>query len=248
MIAAIDGGAATAPLLQLSVGLAGSLGLALEVVHVDEGDPTPAQELARTCGVRTTVLEGAPVPTLLDVLAAENVDIGVLGLRGSPGGRQPAGSTAFQVLQETTKPLVLVPPDARPWPPTGGGTSLLPVDGSPTSAASLQQLLALLRRARMTIHLLHVFDPDHIPRFVDQPQHALPAWTHEFIARHGDDDLHLDLRVGHADMAVLSCAGDLDVDLIGLACGRQIHDPGTSVVLSVLAHTSVPVLVLPPGR
>jgi nucleotide-binding universal stress UspA family protein len=102
------------------------------LAHLGEGDLSPTEghkaEMRRaleedwsaplvTSGVsyRTIMPEGPPVMALLDVATSEEVDLIVVGRRGSgSGGTKEVllGSTSHQLVERAHRPVLVVPPAA----------------------------------------------------------------------------------------------------------------------------------------
>jgi nucleotide-binding universal stress UspA family protein len=102
ILACIDASAAARPVLQTAAALGGTLTLPVVALHVRQDDLQPPRQFADAAGIQLRVATGAPIDTIATALAAEEVALGVLGARGLPGGRRPAGHTALAVARHTT--------------------------------------------------------------------------------------------------------------------------------------------------
>lgn len=121
-----------------------------------------ADHLAEETGRSVTwdVLDGADVAATLVRHAAErDARFVVMGTRAaSAAGRALRGSVADQVMRESTRPVVLVPPGAD----TIRGKRLhilrvlVPLDGSAIAAKALEYILALPRAKELEYVLLEV--------------------------------------------------------------------------------------------
>jgi nucleotide-binding universal stress UspA family protein len=139
------------------------------------------------------VESGEVVQTIVAQAAERDVIMVVLTTHGTAveQGRH-LGSVARGVIVGTTKPVLLVRPAAS-WSPRELRRLLLPVDGTPTTAAALKPAAELARRLGAALDLLHVAGsqaqaPDErgsigAPRYVDQPQHEWPSWAGEMGER-----------------------------------------------------------------
>lgn len=151
----------------------------------------------------------------------------------------------WPVVSGARKPVVLVPrhPQAR----TGViSRVLLPLDGTPEAAAAVSEATELFAEAGVDLLVLHVFDESTVPRFWDQPAHALPAWSTEFLARHVPHaGARLTVRSGQPGDHVIGVAEEEQADLIALGWSQNL-DPGRAhTVRQCVRDARVPVLLLP---
>jgi nucleotide-binding universal stress UspA family protein len=151
----------------------------------------------------------------------------------------------WPVVSAARKPVVLVPRNLQ----TRTGVIsrvLLPLDGTPEAAAAVSEATALFADAGVDLLVLHVFDESTVPRFWDQPAHALPAWSAEFLARHVPHvEARLTVRSGEPGDQVIGVAEEEKADLIALGWSRN-PDPGRArTVHQSVRDARVPVLLLP---
>ena len=246
ILAGIDASAAARPVLQTAMALGQTLALPVVALHVRQDDVEPPQQFADAAGVQLRVVIGAPIDTIAGALAAEAVALGVLGVRGVPGGRRPAGHTALAVARWAVKPLVVVPPVPRDSPPVGLRRVLVPLDGTVTAAQAVQQATRGFAGSGVEIVALHVFDAATVPRFWDRPQHNHDAWGEEFLARWCPaPGARLELRAGRPGGQVLEVATAAGADMIALGWSQDLAPDRAAVVREVLTCTDVPVLLLP---
>lgn len=109
ILAAIDDGPAARPVIDTAVWLGRLLGVSVAALHVREDGVETASAIAATRGLTVNVVEGDSVDALIEAIAAPDVLLGVVGARGVPSGRRPAGHVALAVAQAVAKPLVVVP-------------------------------------------------------------------------------------------------------------------------------------------
>jgi nucleotide-binding universal stress UspA family protein len=215
-------------------------------LHVREnGDRTPAQ-LADASGVELRETNGSSVEQI--VAAAREPDIAalVLGTRGMHGGPQPAGHTALEVITQLAKPVVVVPPHAEP--PQRLTRILVPLEGTAESSRALDDTIKLAHRRGLKILVLHVHSPATVPAFSDHDPHATRAWEQEFLSRYistPHDRVTLVRRLGVAADDVVAVARETGADLIVLAWSRDLSPGRARVVSETLAHSDIPVLLLP---
>ncbi|MER3437113.1 MAG: hypothetical protein C4346_05675 [Chloroflexota bacterium] len=266
---ALDGSPASATALPVAQVVADQLGATVAILHI----PTPEislaalrQRLRRTIAATAPLrLETTPDPAegILRVLDDPRVILIVLTTHGRAiRPRRGLGHVAEAVIARTTRPILLVRPEAvQQRPVTGFHRLLVPLDGTPTTALVLQPAVQLAQLLQASIDLLIVASPDQplptepgsiaAPRYIDQPQHEWPAWATEVIERLGclcaglapGVPVRLWLRVGDVATMILTFATEHDIDAIVLA--RRSHlEPGRARVLrAVLAETPCPVFL-----
>jgi len=125
---------------------------------------------------------------------------------------------------------------------------LVALEGTRESSRALTQTIALADRNELEIHILHVHSPDSVPAFSDHAHHATRAWEEEFIARFVPptrDHVCLVRCVGDPADDVAGVAHDIDADLIALGWSQTLAPGRAQVVRETLAHSSVPVLLVP---
>jgi nucleotide-binding universal stress UspA family protein len=248
VLAALDSNSSAQPVLSTAIAVAELLDATVTGLHVRENGISAAPELARAAGVELREVSGSPVQQI--VLATQDPDVTalVLGARGTHGGPRPAGHTALEVITRVSKPVVVVPPHAQP--PEQLARILLPLDGTGESSHALDDTLTLAHRRRLEILALHVDSPATVPAFSDHEPHATQASEREFLARHTatpHDRVTLVRRVGVPADDVVAVARETSADLIVLAWSQNLGPGRARVVSETLAHSHVPVLLLPVG-
>jgi nucleotide-binding universal stress UspA family protein len=160
-------------------------------------------------------------------------------------GDQPSRSFWQRVVQECVKPVIVVPHGARGTRPAISRV-LVPLDGTPESAAAIAVAIGRFADAGVDIVALHVFDEATVPRFWDQAAHAHRAWTEEFLARNRlPPGARVELRTGVAGEHVVDVAAEEHAGLIVLGWSRQL-DPGRArTVRHTVLAAAVPVLLVP---
>lgn len=246
VLAALDASAAARPVLETATAVADLMDATVEAVHVAEREPpaeTPAQ-LAARLGVPLRLLRGHVDEALLGALAAGDVVAAVVGARGTPGGRRPAGRTALRILQGTHKPVVVVPPEAT------DGTRplrrlLVPLEGTATSSRPVIEGLCPLVGGRAELVVLHVFTAATMPRVLDRPERDLELLGAEFLARYCPPATHVELRTGPVARQISDVCRDEAIDLVVLSWSQDASPGRAAVVREVLANSTVPILLLP---
>jgi nucleotide-binding universal stress UspA family protein len=245
VLAALDNSLAAQPVLAAARALGELLAAEVEPVHVaGDGDRT-ARSAADAAGLPLHVLEGSTADALLAAARAEDVEALTIGARNTPGGRRPLGSTALAVATSLVKPVVVVPPDARPA--TTVRRVLVPVEGVSPSLTP-RRIVALGEGAEVEVVVLHVRDEGSLPSFTDQPQHELVTWEREFLNRYcpwGIGSIRIETRVGRSEELVPLVAEQANVDLIALGWARALAEGRAPVVRGVLAGGNTPVMLVP---
>ena len=243
VIAAIDDSATAMPVLAMAQGVALALGGELDVLHITEDGNDTARASADAIGVPLRALPGDPVEELSIAIAEQDVVALVLGARSSHRGPRPAGHLVLALAGRTDKPVVVVPPGARP--PTRLHRVLVAMEGSPGKARTLRRTIELSADAGLEIVVVHV--DEEIPSFTDQVQHETEAYAREFFARHilYAPQVSLELRVGIAAPQVLSAAESLHPDLVAVGWPHTDDPRRASVAREILARSRVPVLLVP---
>ncbi len=199
--------------------------------------------VALTATVRRITLSGAAmVPQakrVLGELAQPSTLLAVLS-----GVEQPDNS-GWRLLQRAVKPVVVVP--ACGWPPTRKiGRALVPLDGTPESAAAVAGTVDLLAGAGVEIVALHVYTAATIPKMQNHAVHAERAWEAEFLSRYcAQPGVRLHVRSGATAEHVKDVATAEDVDLIVLGWSQQLDEGRALTVRSTIRDANVPVMLVP---
>lgn len=242
VVAGLDVSHASATVLEVARGIATALDGELEVVHAGTSAPPTLVATVAAAGHGLVVERGDPVTVLAGRLARAGRSLAVVGSRDRPDGPRPAGHVPLGLLQSVARPVVVVPPDA-----TAGRLRdvLLPLDGTSLTATAAEPAVALLADADPCVTVAHVFDADHVPRFLDHPHHDLDAWGREFLARHAEDDLDLVLRAGPPGAELLEVIRELRPDLVVLAWAQELAPGRATTIRHLLVHSPAPLLLVP---
>jgi nucleotide-binding universal stress UspA family protein len=257
VIAAIAGDGAAPAVLAGAVAIAELFAADVEALHVGGERAVIATSAARRAGVALRSLpgEGARLGSIPGeaareiVEAAEKEDVAavVIGARGTPAGRRPAGSTAIALITPLTKPVAVVPPDARLDGPIR--RVLVPLDGDAASSAALAQIVALTTGTELQVVVAHVHSAWSLPPFSDHFPHEGWAWSEEFIARHCPSarDATVEQRIGEPSEHVLDICRRCGCDLVALGWNQDLGYGRAAVVRLMLAESPVPLLLTPVG-
>jgi nucleotide-binding universal stress UspA family protein len=246
VVAAIDGGLATEPVLACARAMGHVLHAGVLAVHVHTDGAMTPRAFAERAGLPLRMLRGPVLDGLVEAGTAPDAAALVIGARGLACDPRPLGSTATRVATRVSRPVVVVPPHAEPR--TDFKRVLVPLEGTVASSLAPRSLIELAPGYQLDVVVLHILGPDSIPPFVDQPQHWHAAWAREFIARYcpfGIDDVDLRLRVGRPEQIVAEAAHEYGCDLIALAWSRNLAEGHARVVRSTLRHSALPVALIP---
>lgn len=244
ILAAIDDSAAAQPVLATAVALAPAFGATVTAVHVAEEVGDTAKSTAAQFSVPVLVRSGDPFEVITTLAADPEVVAVVVGTRGLPGGRRPAGHLALALADRLRKPVVMVPPDARPPAPVR--TVLVAMEGSPTKARSLHQAVKIASDAGLELIVVHVDDEASIPSFSDQVQHETDAYASEFLARNcpGATSARLESRIGVPADEIMATVESLEPAFVAVGWPQSDDPARGAVAREVLDRSRVPVLLI----
>ena len=246
ILAAVDASAAAQPVLDTATALGRTLRMPLVAFHVRQDGAEVERQLTERAGIELRLATGTPAEAIVAALDHAEVALAVLGARGHPAGRRPAGSTALAVATSAAKPVVVVPPEPQDPPPAGLHRVLVPLDGTADTARAVEQTMGWFAGSGVEIVSLHVFDATTVPPFWDRPEHDHGAWTREFLARNAPAaGIRLQVRSGWPSDRVLEVASAEGADMIALGWGRRLAPDRAAVVREVLTRTPVPLILLP---
>jgi len=250
VVAAIDNSAAARPVLAAAATIARLLRADLEAVHVRENGDVAARAAATAAGIPLEELlvgelPGSKIRALLEAAEPTDVEAMVVGARATRIGALPAGHVALELIVSLRKPLMVVPPHAVVVEPFK--RILVPLDGTPATAAALARTIELAHESEVDVIALHVHTEHTLPLFSDQPHHELEIWRREFLARNcpGADNVRLEVRVGIPGEHVLRAAAENEANLIALGWAQNLEEGRATVVREALERSDVPILLLP---
>ena len=246
VLAALEADACAQPVLGTAIALADLFDATAVALHVRENGTRSPKALATAAGVELRETAGNAIEQI--AAAAQDPDVAalVLGARGVHGGPQPAGHTALDVITRVTKPIAVVPPHAQA--PSQLARILLPLEGTSESSRALEKTVKLAHRHQLEILVLHVHSPATVPAFSDHEPHATRTWEQEFLSRYiAPPHQHVSLvrRLGVPADDVVAIAHETTADLIVLAWSQRLGRGHARVVSETLAHSNVPVLLVP---
>lgn len=267
IVVPLDGSAAATSALPVARALALLKGMPLNIIHVS-GRTLPAAELIERLRLTSEELHGTIVnqstgsPAEAIVAQAAEWSCTMLVMNARTGTEHPEGelgSVAREVMLASTCPVVLVDPDrgGAPWELR---RLLLPYDGTPTSAFALGPAAELASMAGAELHILHVPPADaarpdepgtlSMPRYVDQPHHEWPFWSHELLDRlralgHPPTTLpiHLFFEEGDVGETIVRFGKKREADLIALAWRGRLDPERAMTIREVIRDATSPVIL-----
>ncbi|MFI5053538.1 MAG: universal stress protein [Acidimicrobiia bacterium] len=245
VLAAIDDSAAARPVLATARAMAALWDVGVEALHIGDDGGKTAGAAAAACGVALRVMAGDVLTRLLEAASSTSVVAVVIGARGWPGGRRPAGHVALEFITRCGKPVIVVPPEASPV--AAFHHVLVALEGTRPTSRALGSALELGRTHGLDVTVVHVDDHASIPFFSDQTQHETEAFATEFLARYTPAGVQppLELRVGEPAEQVLSVCDDAAADLLVVAWSCSLAEGRARFVRHVLEHARIPVMLVP---
>jgi nucleotide-binding universal stress UspA family protein len=247
VIAALDNSMAARPALSAAVAAAGLFEAEVEAFHVCEDGDRIVRGIAEAAGYELKVASGPVIERLTEVAEESDVVAVVMGARRTPGARRPLGSTAHAVVTALSKPVVVVPPDARRV--EAFRSVLVPVEGATEPESTpIETVLASSDKPGMEVIVLHVFDESTLPSFTDQPQHEHDAWAREFLRRQCPWEaarLRLEIRRGRSEDVIPLMVRETAVDMVVLCWAQEIGEGRAPIVRTLLSHGQTPVMLVP---
>ena len=244
VLAALDSSPTAPSVLDAAVDLGRLAGATVEAVHVTDAPAGAPPRIAGTRGISCRVLTGEVGEALLGEVDAPDVVAAVIGSRSQPDDSRPAGQTALRVLEQSAKPVLVVPPGVAARPHHVRRV-LMPFEGGREASSFVLDQLGGLLRDQVDLVVLHVFTGDTAPRMLDRPGPDLAMLSSEFGLRHCPAASVIDLRAGAVPRRIDEVCTDERADLIVLSWSQSMAPGHAAVVRSVLADALVPVLLLP---
>jgi nucleotide-binding universal stress UspA family protein len=245
VLAALDASPAARAVLETALGIGELTGTTVRAIHVQRDTAETPKVLAARSEVPLRLLTGPVESALLAAIAETDVVAAALGARATPGGRRPVGLTARHVLEQTNKPIVVVPPEAVGVPPRPIRRLLVPLEGTGTSSRPILETLFPLLDRDVELVVLHVFTEHTLPRILDHPIRDMDLLRGEFLARHCPDAASIELRTGPVGQRVAEVCGEQGSDLVVLSWSQDSSAGRAAVVREVVGSSAVPVLLLP---
>ncbi len=246
VLAACDDSTDALPVAEFAAVLAHVLGASVDGIHVRTNGMDRAHAAAAQAGIPLRVEVDDPSACLQREAQADDVAAVVLGRHSRPGADELVGAVALALLTTQPKPVAIVPADTPH--PGRLGRVLVPLEGTRSSSLTPRRTIEIALDAGLEIVLVHVFDPESIPPYTDQPHHETENWTREFLARYSPcppEDVRLETRVGEPHEHVPAVAREIDADLIALGWAQELAAGRARVVRAALDEAHLPVFLIP---
>jgi nucleotide-binding universal stress UspA family protein len=246
VLAGCDNSADAQPVAEFASALAKVLDSRVDGLHVRTDGEESARQAAAQAGIPLRVETDDPAECLRREAEHEDVAAVVLGCHPGLHRDSPVGAVAWRLLTTLSKPVAIVPCDAPH--PARLGRVLVPLEGTRSSSLAPRRTIEFARDAGLEIVLVHVFRPDSVPMFTDQPQHETANWAHEFLRRYSPcppEDVRLETRVGEPREHVVDVAREIDADVIALGWAQELSAGRAPVVRAALEQAHLPVFLIP---
>jgi nucleotide-binding universal stress UspA family protein len=193
--------------------------------------------------IRRSVWYKDPVSAINTATTDEQVDLIAMASDGWPGLRR-AGSEgiAIAVTRSTALPVLL----ARGSRWLGAlDHVVVPLDGSPTAATILPVVSAICEPGRTRIHLAYVVGPGR-----GRAPRDAALYLSNVAIRLRDNGLMVDSTVtlDQAPGAIARFATRVAADLVTMATDGDARPCSTRLVFDAMSRSTIPVLLLRPGR
>lgn len=264
LLVALDGSPAAATALPVARVVGRQLGADVEVLHVSRR-PVAGPVLRRRLGrIRTPISAcvGEPAACILSHTEESRVELVVLTTHGrsiKPG--RAMGRVAAAVIAASTRPILLVRPEAAPRRAARIRRLLFPLDGTPATAAALKDVMALAGRLGASIDVLYVIaaggSPKEAgsigaPRYVDQAHHEWAQWADEITERlcrccaesPVDVPIAVHVRQGEVGAEIVKFATERRHDAIVLVRRSRLEPGRAHALRAVLQQTPCPILLV----
>jgi nucleotide-binding universal stress UspA family protein len=201
VLAAWDGSTAAATAFPVAQALAQQLDAAVEILFVApktrdrDGDMDAHLDEAKRMGFSVNEAIGDAATEIIRATEEPGVLLVVLTTHGRElESDYRLGSVAEKVVSRTTRPVLIVKPESLATAtPRSLKRLLVPIDGTPKTAAALKPVTELAAVLGASIDLLYVSEVEHkastergamtAPLYVDQAHHEWPEWAGEVIHR-----------------------------------------------------------------
>ena len=217
----------------------------VEAVHVRSADDQSVRLRAEHAHVPLHLLSGPLAPALLTAVDAPGVAAAVMGTKPAGARQRLLGTTVRHVIERSTKPIVLVPPEFVDRDPFR--RIVIPLEGTEASTRPVLERLLPLLAADVELIVIHVFTESTTPAMLDRPGRDLEILGKEFLTRHlPDQEASIELRHdGPVGKQIAEACVEHGADLIVLSWSQDSAAGRARVIRQILGGVNLPILLLP---
>lgn len=268
IVVPLDGSSTAARALGAAQAMAAVMNEVLHIVYVT-GTPVPLPELMDELKigelqVSDFVLHQIPgevVDSIVDFAFRENARLIVMSSHGTTYDEGALmGHIAMGIIQNAGNPVMVIRPDMpgvpdASWRPR---KMLVPLNGSPSAAAVMDEALELAELMRCDVEIIHVAvlgerRPQEVgsyttPRYLDYAHHEWSAWADEFMARFTRQPPTVKIRLLHRQGVpaeeMLKLAVESGDDLILLGWQGRLEKDHAMTIKQLLRKTGAPIILI----
>ena len=172
ILAALDSTPAAQSVLEAALKVGEMTHTDVEAVHVPMADDRSVQLRTDRAHVPLRLLSGPLEPALLTAIEAPSTLVAVIGAKAVTDHKRVIGTTARHIIERSTKPVVIVPPEFVL--PGAFRRLLIPLEGTESSSRPVVEGLLPLLAAHVELIVLHVFT-ESTRRVMPRPSLARPG-------------------------------------------------------------------------
>ncbi len=246
VLAALDDGPTAQAVVDAALRTGELTNTDVEAVHVTAADNESVEACTDRAHVPLHLLPGPLEPALLNAVEAPDVVVAVIGTKGTTHDRRLLGTTARHIVERSTKPVVIVPPNCVS--PGIFRRLLIPLEGTEASSQPVLNGLLPLLAADVELIVVHVFTESTRPAMLDHPWRDLEILGKEFLSRHlPHQEARIELRHGHVGTQVAEVCDEHGADMIVLSWSQDSGAGKARAVRQILGAVKLPILLLPLG-
>ena len=246
VLAALDAGPTAQPVLDVAMRIGELTNTDVEAVHITIADDESVKAFTERAHVPLHLLPGPLEPALLNAVDAPEVVAAVIGTKTAPADQRLLGTSARHIIERSSKPVVIVPPDFVS--PGFFRRLLIPLEGTEASTQPVLKGLLPFLAADVELIVIHVFTESTVPAMLDHPWRDLEILGREFLARHlPQHEARIELRHGPVGTRVAEVCDEYGTDLIVLSWSQDSAAGKAHAVRQILGAVKLPILLLPVG-
>ena len=244
ILAAVDDSPAAAPVIATAVAIAPLFGAEVRAVEIADAVGRTAQAAGEAVSIPVSAVQGDPLTEISRLAADDDVVAVVLGARDRIRGPNPIGHLALALANTSPKPVIIVPPGARP--PARVRRALLALKGTPHSRRPLQRAVALAADTDLEVVVVHVDDEDSMPSFTDHVQYDTEVYATEFLGRYapGAMNARVELRIGIPADEILHAIDEVQPDILAIGWPQSDDPTRGAAARDILNRSRIPVLLV----